>query len=194
MYYLHGSSGYEPFEPLKMMAALEHLKPCLRSPSVFNENMVGASPIEEYPIGSLAGFEKLEKIHLDSGMLTGARGDEAVMEGFRSQQNIIDALPASIQDIKLEGCEYNEHLPGQISSLIAHKLTRFPKVKKVDLGWEKIKYPDKPSPPEPFKHLGFTKEDAARIARKFKAVGVEMVMKTLPPHPKYIRYRVKPDG
>lgn len=82
LYYLHGYSGYEPFGPPKMMAGLEHPKPCLRSLLIFNENMVDGTPIEGYPIEPLAAFEKLEKIYLESGMLAGAKGERQSWKDF----------------------------------------------------------------------------------------------------------------
>lgn len=189
LYYCNGDSGYITFEPPRIMVAIKHLRPCLQSLTVSNAAAYGSSILENYPIGSLTDFRSLRKVTLDSYTLTGGN-DNQNLEGFQSHQDLLNSLPPSIEELTLLSCNYNEHVPIQISTLISQKAEQFPALKRIDLGWEKIKYPDKPSPPEPFKFPGFTEKAAMALLAELEAAGVEMVMKTVPPQPKYIHYRV----
>ena len=147
-------------------------------------DFAGASLLQGYPIGSLANFKTLKRHTLDSGMLTGQDDDEMQRDGFQSQQIFTDVLPKSIEEITLLNCEYNEYVPAQVSALISQKTELFSALKNIGLGWEKIQYPDKPSPPVPFRYPGFTMEAAITLLAEFEEAGVEMVMKTIPPQPK----------
>lgn len=74
------------------------------------------------------------------------------------------------------GYASNELIPMQISSLISYKEKLFPALKRVDLGWHKIQYPNKSPPSERFVHPGFEKKDAEKLLLDFEVAGVEMVI------------------
>lgn len=187
LYYRSGF-GESPLEPPRFRAALEHLKLSLRTLSVFDEADLGMSALEGFPIGSLVGFERLHTLRLDSSMLTGQSGEETVIDGFSSVQSIVNSLPKSLCHLQLLHCEYNLNIAPEIVHLVAWKSTVVPNLKTLDIGWERIVYPDRPSPPEPFKYSPFEKGAALQLLEDMEAVGVEMIMPAKPPEAKFVCY------
>jgi hypothetical protein len=186
---LYYCSGYEwpTLEPPRFLAAINHLKPVLQELCLFNQNYIGVD-IEDFPIGSLTGFTKLKTLRMDPIMLTGKAGPATVIDGFRSRQDLVTSLPASLCHLELRNYQGNESLESEIKNLISCKPTTFPHLKSLDINWERIQYPDKPSPPEPHIFPGFEREDALRLLQDMEEVGVEMVMPSKPPQPQYINY------
>jgi hypothetical protein len=193
---LYYRSGLEDptLEPPRFLAALEHLRPSLRELSLFNQNYIDGSGIEEFPIGSLTGFAKLETVNMDSTILTGAPGPERVIDGFHSRQSLADTLPTRLCHLQLSNCLYDRYLPSRVATLISRKPTTFPHLKTLNLEWERIEYPDKPSPSSPHKHPGFEREAALQLLEKMEAMDVKMVMPSKPPEPKFLYYMKENEG
>lgn len=187
LYYRSGF-GESTLEPPRFRAALEHLKPSLTTLSLFDEAGLGMSELEGFPLGSLAGFDRLHTLRLDSSMMTGISGEETVVDGFSSIQSIVNSLPKNLRHLQLLHCEYNLNIASEIVHLIAWKTTVVPDLKTLDIGWERIVYPDKPSPPDPFKYSPFEKMAALQLLEDMEAVGVEMIMPAKPPEAKFVCY------
>lgn len=187
LYYRSGF-GESPLEPPRFRAALEHLMPSLTTLSIFDEAGLGMSALEGFPIGSLAGFERLHTLRLDSSMMTGKSGEETVIDGFSSVQSIVNSLPKSLRHLQLLHCEYNLNIASEIVHLVAWKTTVVPELKTLDIGWERIVYPDKPSPLGPIKYSPFEKGTAMQLLQNMEAVGVEMIMPAKPPEAKFVCY------
>jgi hypothetical protein len=190
LYYRHGDAGYEDFEPPRLMAALSHLKPHLQDLTIINDNKVARSGIDHYPIGSLSSFKPLRRLQADWEILTGGDNRDAMTDGFSSRQDIIDALPAGLEELRVSDGKYIKIAPCYIFNLLEHK-HRFPALKMLNLEWECYRHPDKPGPDDPHIHPGFTKEQSLEVLSRCNEAGVEMMMTTLPPLPRYISYPAK---
>lgn len=187
LYYQSGF-GESMLEPPRFRAALEHLKQSLTTLSVFDEADLGISELEGFPLGSLSGFTRLHTLRLESSMMTGKSGEEVVIDSFSSVQSIVNSLPRSLRHLQLLHCEYNPNIASEIVHLVAWKSTVVPDLETLDIGWERILYPDKPSPPEPFKYSPFEKGAALQLLEDMEAVGVEMIMPEKPPAAKFVCY------
>jgi hypothetical protein len=192
LYYLHGYAGDEPFEPPRMMTALNKLKSCLQSLSIFDDHktsMNNGSLLSWFPIGSFTDFQKLKRIEVSLELLTGLGGEDREIEGYKSRRDIVDALPFSIEELILGNCEHDENFDTQLPMLISQKLTHFPALRKIDCGWQRIECPDKPA--ELIKHPGIANghpEMALKFLLDCETVSVEIVVKNFLPPPKYIHW------
>jgi hypothetical protein len=199
LYYRSGptSIGYAPFEPPRMMQAIEHLKPCLKDLTILIDQRAidYSAEFEGYPIGSLAGFEKLTSIDVSSHILIGNGpiyddddGDaSANEENFPSHQRLDDSLPPTLTYLSLRDIE--GHHVEHIFDLIAQKRTKTPHLAKLNLHREGVTYPDKPSPTTPIIHKGFTDEQVDEIIAGCDGAGIEIVMEYPPPQPKFVSFR-----
>jgi hypothetical protein len=186
--------GYTAFEPPRMMAALEHLKPCLRSLTVLSDECHGMSYTELYPIGSLADFQRLVSITTNASVMVGEDcsdtedldSDDSEREVFSKTQNLVDAVPSTLEFLSLRDC--SEHVVRHIFELVSQKKCRTPVLRTIDLGWEGVKYSDKDSPREPIIHPGFSKEEVDKLTVACEVAGIEIIIKYLPPRPKYISF------
>lgn len=194
--YTHGGAviGYADFEAPRMMEAIQHLKPTLKHLAIINDDdFYGSSDIEEHPVGSLADFTCLKSIDMTNSILLGQvetgkddQWDRINDEGFFERQELTNAIPKSLEELKIRGV--TEDIVLQLFSFVSEKEKYAPALKTLDLEWERIKYPDKPSPPGPFVHPGFLKDEAERFWRLYQGKGVEMKMRDEPPKIKYVSY------
>jgi hypothetical protein len=201
LYYGSGPAtvGYAPFEPPRMMQAIEHLKPCLKDLTIIIDQSVKdyGAEFDGYPIGSLAGFEKLTSIDVSSHILIGEDpiydddddDDDASIheENFPSHQRLVDSLPPTLTYLSLRDIE--DHHIEHIFDLIAQKHTQTPHLAKLNLHWEGVTYPDKPSPTTPVIHKGFTGEQVDEIIAGCDGAGIEIVMEYPPPRSKFVRFQ-----
>jgi hypothetical protein len=195
LYYEHGGAlvGYSSFEPPRVMAAIAHLKPCLKDLTLISDDAdFMDDEFETYPIGSLAAFEKLTSIDVNSYILIGGEpedDDEDVInsEGFSNRQRLVDSVPPTLKYLSLRDCQ--EHHAEQIFDLVTQKASKTPLLEQLNLHWQAIKYPNEPSPSTPTKHPGFSEEEAAGLIIACEAAGIEIVMDYLPPKPKYISWQ-----
>jgi hypothetical protein len=203
LYYEHGgaSVGDSQFEPPRMMAALEHLKPCLEELTIFGNGSDGYGDLSYFPLGSLADFQKLTSIVMSLSVLLGRSENNTVVDStsqFKPNQRLVEAIPPRLQSLALRDEFFGEvpwrEIKDQIVELITDKQIYAPELKYLDIEWEMIEYPDKPSPQGPFVHKGFTKDEADRLLAQCEAAGVEMIMKVLPPKPKYVTYNIPVNG
>ncbi|KAF4629283.1 hypothetical protein G7Y89_g8859 [Cudoniella acicularis] len=188
-HYKNGAAGYASFEPPRLMAALQPLKPTLQELRVLDEEQHGIANFEGYPLGSLTEFTKLRHIDVNSTMMIGLEdpNNPGASDVFPQGQILTDAVPQSLEILRLRGCGVWVPLP--MLDLIEHKETYCPLLTYVDLGWEKILYPDKPSPKEPYIHPGFTKDEAVKLLKLCEEKGVMMHMTVEPPKAKHVGYR-----
>ncbi|CAM6088997.1 unnamed protein product [Calypogeia fissa] len=194
-HYEYGGSvvGRDLFEPPLMMAALEHLKPCLKDLTLVTDEWSGISTYETYPIGSLAGFQKLVSITAHASIMVGEEwsvyGDSDYEDdGIPDTQDLVDAVPPTLESLSLKDCKRRSRIADHIFELVSQKSWRTPALRKLDLGWEGVKYPDKESPRGPILHPGFRKEEAAKLMVECKAAGIEIAIDYLPPRPKYVGF------
>lgn len=193
LYYEHGGPtvGGPDFQPPYMLAAIEHLKPCLKDLTILFEYMFAGYEYEEYPIGSLAQFEKLTSIDVTASILLGDHGvdnedgsyDGEDDKGFPRRQRLVDAVPPTLQRLSLRDISRADI--NEIFRLVAQKPKSAPSLQTLDLRWEGIHYPDKPSPTFPTSHPSFTEQQAARLLSECEKAGVELLIRYLPPKPKY---------
>jgi hypothetical protein len=179
LHYKNGISGYAICEPPKYLAALQRCKSTLQDLCLLNASQVGASELENFPLGSLAGFENLKRLELDPTMLLGCLGQEGEIlesEGFKSTQDMANCLPRSVEELKLHRPENAWLIPSKLFELVALKEENFPLLKKIDMEWERIEHQDYPSI-----HPGFTEEEAAQFYRECQNANVELVMMTQSP-------------
>lgn len=187
--------GYYGFEPPRMMAALEHLKPCLQSLTLLSEEWHGMSDMELYPIGSLADFQRLVSITTNATVMIGrdsshredSDSDASENGMFCKTQNLIDAVPSTLEFLSLKDC--SDQVVRHIFELVTQKEFRTPVLRTIDLGWEGVKYPKKESPRGPIIHPGFSKEEVNKLLVECEAAGIEVVIKYLPPKPKYVSFQ-----
>lgn len=178
LHYEHGVSyvSWGDFEPPRMMAALEQLKPHLREITFLGEEMpCGSSDLESCPVGSFSYFEKLTSIDAFATLMLG-NGYPGTCEGFPRLQELVDAVPPSLKSLTLRKCRdvTPQYLVSQVSQLVLQKATVAPALKRMDLGWEGIRYPDKPRTPGPVVHPGFTKEEAIQLSEECEKAGIEL--------------------
>ncbi|KAH6668981.1 hypothetical protein B0J14DRAFT_154060 [Halenospora varia] len=190
--YDHHTVGNPEFEPPRVMAALSHLAPTLKELTLLNLDGVGASSYENFPVGSLRGCEKLKKLDMNARMLIGFSRSEwevDVEESWESEQNLVDSLPPNLEYLRLRSPGWAD-VPF-ITSFVSSKSTNFPNLRTLELGWERIQYPNSPPSLEPFIHPGFTKEEAMTLWELCKKMGVEIPMKIEPPRWKSVSWRDK---
>ena len=197
LYYKHGGAliGWANFEPPRMMAAIEHLKPCLKDLTIIvdDADLVGEE-FENYPIGSLAGFQKLTSIDVTSSILIGEEPrseDEHVIssESFPSHQRLVDSVPPTLEYLSLRNCK--EHHVPHIFDLVTQKAAKTPLLEELNLHWKGVNYPDKPRELAPNKHPGFSEKEADDLILACEAADIELVVKYLRPKPKYVCWRVE---
>ncbi|RDL37407.1 uncharacterized protein BP5553_04840 [Venustampulla echinocandica] len=197
--YKNGVVSYCEFEPSRMMEALEHMKPCVKELVIIDhEDTYFGEYQEEYqkehPLSSLVGFEKLKSIEMDACITMGHRtsADEDEAEGkFPKYQNLKGSLPPNLESLRLHHC--GSKFLTQICEYIVQKDTCTPALKRLDLGWEKVQYPEKYSP-DGLIHPNFTNEEANKLLAACQEADVEMVMKTQRPKGKFASYKDKKLG
>lgn len=193
LHYEHGGSSvsFRDFEPPRMMAALEQLKPHLREITFLGEKMPYGSNFETCPVGSFSYFEKLNSIDAFAMLMLG-NGFPGTCEGFPRLQELVDAVPPSLESLTLRECRdvTPQYLVSQVSQLVMQKDTVAPALKRIDLGWEGIRYPDKPRTTGPVVHPGFTKVEATQLSEKCEKAGIELRVKYLPPPRKLVSYHM----
>ncbi|MCJ1246479.1 hypothetical protein MMC30_003687 [Trapelia coarctata] len=186
--------GYADFEPPRMMAALEHLKHCLKEITILCSDGCVSTELDAYPIGSFASFEKLTSIDI---LATGMLGDEheGTCDGFPGSQELVDAVPPSLESLSLRDCNGVSApcLVSQVSQLVLQKATRTPALKFLNLGWEGIVYPDKPRTPGPVIHPPFTREEAEQLMVECEKAEIELKVKYVPPELKWVSYTKEPE-
>lgn len=194
LHYEHGGAYMlcSDFEPKHMMAALEQLKPHLREITFLGEERSwGSSDIESCPVGSFSYFEKLTSIDAFATLMLG-NGCPGTREGFPKLQELVDAVPPSLESLTLRKCRKvtPQYLVSQVSQLVLQRATVAPALKRMDLGWEGIRYPDKPRTTGPVVHPGFTKEEATQLSEECEKAGIELRVKYLPPPRKWVGYHM----
>ncbi|CAM6099680.1 unnamed protein product [Calypogeia fissa] len=178
--------GDADFRPPRMIAALEHLKSCLKELTLTSDECYGESYEETCPIGSLAGFQSLESITANAFVMIGENrsDEEEVLDddddsegaggGFPKTQDLVDAVPPSLKSLSLRDC--NEHVVGHIFELVSQKRWRTPQFRKLDLEWKAVESSDEDCPGAPILHPGFTEEEAQRLMAECQAAGIEIVI------------------
>lgn len=186
--YVNGLSGYTDFEPPRIMSGLVHLQDCLQELTILDESTGGQSHLEGYPIGSFANFHKLRMLKVVSTMVTGSWGEVSRhSDGFAKNLVFANSLPPNLEVLTLICCENNVLLPVQISDLLAHK-DRYPALRRIDMNWESIRFPDRSTPPELSVHPGFTLEEAEQVRAQSREVGVKIVVRVKAPEHKYVKH------
>lgn len=199
LYYEHGHAtvGYAAFEPPRMMAAIEHLKPCLKDLTILVDDPEDyGAEFQDYPMGSLAEFEKLTSIDVTSYLLIGEypydsdvddEYDSLHVEDFPKRQRLVDSLPPTLTYLSLR--DVQEHHVEHILDLILQKASRIPLLSKLNLHWHSTKYPDGSEPKIPKRHGEFRDEEAAEILAAAEVASIEVVIQYKPPEPKVVWYK-----
>jgi len=168
LFYRNGGAyvGYSEFDAPAAMEALKHLKPCLKELHILQDDTDNMWECQIFGIGSFSDFRKLKFLDISTSILLDG-------EGLR----LIDCLPASLEYLSLREVEAR-HVE-QIFELVSQKSLT------LDLQWEGIVYPDKPSSLGPILHPGFTTAEAEKLQSL-----AEILIKRLPPNPRYAQYRI----
>jgi hypothetical protein len=179
--YRHGASmGSLVLEPPTFMDSISHLQPQLEDLTVLDDSSFKyyENQLEWYPIGPLTPFKNLRRLDINWQILTGGDLEDEGIDGFPCRFDIVDVIPVSLEWLRLRDPEDIEIVPAQTLLLLEQK-HRFPSLRQLDLEWERYRYHNRPWAKEPFKHLGFTKEQSLEILVKCEVVGIEMIMKAI---------------
>jgi hypothetical protein len=170
LFYRNGGAyvGYLEFEAPGEMEALEHVNPCLQELHILQDDNDLMWESEIFGFGSFSDFRKLSLLDIPTSMLLD-----------RERLRLIDCLPPSLEYLSLEEVEAR-HVEQKFELVRQRSL-------KLDLQWEGIVHPDKPSPLGPVSHPGFTVEEAGKLQSL-----AEILIKRLPPKPRYVQYRKTP--
>ena len=197
LYYQHGgpTEQQHPFEPPYLMAALNHLKPCLKEITIFNDAKPGSSELESYPIGSFAAFRILTSIDADASILVGTMpyvsdgsssdDHDGVIDPFKRSQRLVDAIPKTLEHLSIRNCDTN--IVPYLFELIPQKVSCSPNLKRLSLGWEIIKYSNEPKRFGPIIHPGFSKEEAERLMAECKNAAIKLTITHKPPPTGFVR-------
>lgn len=171
LFYRNGGAyvGYADFNANGAMEALKHLKPCLQELHILQDDNDYMWDGQTFGIGSFSDFRKLRILDISTSILLDG-------EGLR----LIDCLPPPLEYLSLR--EVKARHVEQIFELVSQRSL------KLDLQWEGVVYPDKPSPPGPILHPGFTTEEAEKLLSL-----ADISISRLPPKPRYVQYRKMPD-
>lgn len=93
-----------------------------------------------------------------------------------------------LESLTLKGCDTSA--VSAIFDMVYDKHKNIPLLRSLDLEWETILYPDKPSPTGPFIHPGFTREEANRLLDACMAAEIDMILTPKEPQGRKIRYYV----
>lgn len=143
-----------------------------------------------HPIGSLACFHRLTSIDMNALMMIGFDSatyysthndnplDWDMRQKFPSKQSLKECVPRTLESLTLRHCDQKDPAPilTDIYELISQKEAFAPALKRLDLEWARVVYPDKPSPEYPSIHPGFTREEATELMNECQVAGVEMVV------------------
>jgi hypothetical protein len=170
LFYRNGGAyvGYSEFEAPGAMEALEHLKPCLEELHILQDENGDMWDGKAFGNGSFSDFRKLSRLDISTSILLDG-------EGLR----LIDCIPPSLEYLSLREVEAR-HVE-QILELVSQRSLI------LDLQWEGVVYPDKPSPPGPILHPGFTTEEAGKLQSL-----AEILIRRLPPKLRYVQYLEMP--
>lgn len=188
--YEHGdvNVSYGSFQPRCMMAAIDHLKHCLKEVAILGDD-ARYPELEPCPLGSFADFDKLTSIETFMTEMIGKSHEEPDSSaGFPAWQELVDSVPSTLESLTLRECKriLPAHLVSQISRLVSQKHLRTPALKKIDFEWESIQFPDKTRTPGPVIHPGFTKEEAQLLIKECEKAGIELVVNYLPSKLKWV--------
>lgn len=142
----------------------------------------------QWLLGSLLGFEKLRNITLNAFSLTGRALDPTTLLAYDTV--MMKSLPHSLEFLRLYSVTPEE--APSIMTLIRNKTTYTPSLKKLDLQWVTIKYPDDRHHSLAdilFKYPGFTIEEACELWEDCKAKGVKMVTTSRCPPTKFVCWK-----
>jgi len=184
--------SYSDSRPPRIMAALEQLKPHLKEITFLGEEMrYGSCDLQSCPLGSFSSFEKLTSIDAFATLLIGS-GCPGTFEGFQRCQNLADVVPPSLESLTLRECGdvTAQYMMSQVSRLVLQRASIAPALKRIDLEWEGIQYPDKPRTPGTVIHPGFTEEEAAELLEECERAGIKLKVKYLPRQPKWVSCNV----
>ncbi|KFY32815.1 hypothetical protein V495_08704 [Pseudogymnoascus sp. VKM F-4514 (FW-929)] len=129
---------------------------------------------------SLASFTNLRTLRTSWAQLVGQTdivGDVAdALFGQdipETSRQITDVIPTSLERLHLVG--HCKSAPAVIFELLGQK-HRFPRLKYLDLGWQRNFYLDKLIPEDPHFHHQFSKAESLKCLSMCREAGVEMIM------------------
>lgn len=195
-YYDHCGSQtgsiYPGISAHRVLQALSPFNPTLRSLTLVNTDEYSEnSEHYGYCIGSLKYFTNLTYVDMSSDMIIGANKylrddiEDVDEDGIRIKQSLVKALPHGIQSLQIRWCGKTICKP--LFELLEQK-ELFPSLHTLDIGWEKVRYPDKPSPEFPEKYPGFTEQSAQEFLELCLEKCITMKMSVCNPEPKTLRY------
>ncbi|OBT68291.1 hypothetical protein VE03_02398 [Pseudogymnoascus sp. 23342-1-I1] len=93
----------------------------------------------------------------------------------KTSRQITDVIPTSLERLHLVG--HCKSAPAVISGLLGQK-HRFPRLKYLDLGWQRVLYDGELIPEDPHSHVHFSKAESLECLSMCREAGVEMVVWT----------------
>jgi hypothetical protein len=157
---------YASFEAPRMMAAIEHVKPCLKDLIIRFDGTDAGAEFKHYPIGSLTGFQNLTSIDVTAFILIGEDlDDEHVMnsKSFPNHQRLVDSVPPTLKKLSLRDCQVYQ-VP-HILELVSNKAVKIPLLERLELYWG-----------SPTLRNVFSKEKAAELIAACDAAGIEITI------------------
>lgn len=143
--------------------------------------LTSQSSFEDYPIGSLADFEKLEAISTLACTLIGIgpggyevqpdEYEDPPIPYFKPRQTLLEALPKSIRSVTMQDCASYAVEP--LFELVSH-IDEFPVLKALDIGWKTQSKSKSPTFTIVTGHPGFTKEQAEDFYARANAAGIKI--------------------
>ncbi|KFZ03519.1 hypothetical protein V502_10884 [Pseudogymnoascus sp. VKM F-4520 (FW-2644)] len=192
----YSSIEIDDFKNINLMATASCQNPHLEDLTILSRGYVWSS-IMTHSISSLDPLKNLRYLETNWPTFTG-RGD--IDEGtgnFPTSQNIVDAIPLSLERLCILGgpyCNVRRNFALAVIFKLLQQKHRFQKLQILDFGWKRDRYPNKPRFRESYYHEGFTKEDYHEVIARCRKAGVELILKPLTPSPKNIYYCVDGDG
>ena len=187
-YYDHGGSivGNSDFLPQKVGQAIAHLRPCLEELVVTNDEQDEAYGEEEMRgIGSLAKFEKLHTVVMDTPTLLGPLDEDSAVESGHGSDNatklrMVDILPRSLKRLGLSGCR--EGILEQVREVMERKEELVPVLDEITLNYRDPRPGggDRAKRGEPHIYPGYNKDVADSLKLDCKAAGFNLAVYLAP--------------
>ncbi|OBT84025.1 hypothetical protein VE02_07094 [Pseudogymnoascus sp. 03VT05] len=187
----------EEVKDINLMAKASHMNPQLQDLAIFHRGFFWSSILTS-SISSLATFKCLRHLETTWPIFT-CCGDINEEMDLPLSQNIVDAIPLSLEQLGIFGGPYQTKDHHDLALAVIFKLLqqkyRLPALNTLDFGWKRGRHLDITIPDHVLCHEGFTEEDYLESMGRCQGAGVELILKPVEqPHPGYISFRVDDDG
>lgn len=194
--HVHLPENLEEYRGFNLMARASCLNPHLEDLTILNKECSWSS-IMSSSASSLKSLKRLRRLETNWENFTdrGHIDGETIVRDFPSSQSVVDAIPRSLEQLRIRGDPFDHYSKEDHDSTLAiiYKLLQkknLPALKSLDFGWKGVKK-SRMSIPRAYGHP-FTDDEIVEIFSWCQEAGVEMIL--LPPSPRYIKYRKDDNG